>query len=163
MTSNHPGEPAPSAGTTATTEAVTELLRPFQEEATATRLAIEDRAAAQRRINAWLISFIMVTVLLVGMVLWVLVQDGQRRAQSRQILRNNTALSEQIADCTRPTGKCYQQNQTRLQDTITRLIESNIYIAQCARKEDTSEAELRACVLTHLSQLTPTPTPSAAR
>lgn len=160
MTSNNPGSRAPSAGTAATTEAVTELLRPFREEAAATRRAIEDRAHAQRRINAWLISFIAVTVVLVGMVLYVLVQDGQRRAQSRQMLRDNAALSEQIADCTRPAGKCYQQNQTRLQVTINRLIESNIYIAECAHKDETSDAELRACVLKHLAEVRPTPSAS---
>lgn len=121
------------------------MLAPFQVEAERTRAAIEDRSRAQRRINQWLIGFVSVTALLVVLVVWMTVKDSQRRAQSREILQKNSALSAQIADCTNVGGTCYEQSQQRLKATIQLLIDSNKQIAKCARHAGT-DAELDACV-----------------
>lgn len=134
-----------TAGASAAGDTIRELLAPFQVEAKATRTAIEDRSRAQRRINAWLIGFVAVTTVLVVLVLFMLVKDSQRRAQSRQILKNNAALSAQIADCTSVGGRCYEQSQQRLRAAIVQLTETNKAIILCSRTADT-DAELDACV-----------------
>jgi hypothetical protein len=149
-TTGQPSQASQVAGANAATSAITALLQPFQAEAQATRVAIEDRNRAQRRINRWLIGFVGVTAVLVILVLWMLVRDNQRRAQSREILRNNANLSAQIADCTSTDGKCYQQNQKKLGATIQQLVEANKSIAVCARTTD-SEAALDRCVAQRLA------------
>lgn len=152
------GQPPATAGASAATGAITELLKPFKEEAKATRLAIEDRNRSQQRINQWLISFIAVTVVLVALVLWLLVKDNQRRAQSREIIRNNGVLSEQIADCTRATGLCYQQNQEKLRLALERLVTEHKAIEVCVRA-GTAEPELSRCIAQRVAAATPKPVP----
>lgn len=149
--------PGQSAGATAATSAITDLLTPFQAEARATRLAIEDRNRSQRRTSQWLIAFVAVTAVLVILVLWMLVRDGQRRAQSREIIRNNAELSAQIADCTRADGVCYQENQRKVRIALERLVEQDRAIAICAKQTDT-EADLDACVAKRVKPL-PTAAP----
>jgi hypothetical protein len=163
-----PHSPAPmSAGANAAASAITELLVPFRHEAQATRQMLDERNRSQRRINSWLIGFVAITSVLVAMMLVILIQDNQRRAQSRRIIRNNEQLSRQIADCTNTDGACYKRSQQRLAVTFRQLVESNLAIARCARTAET-DAELDACVKPVIdsiapplpAQHTPAPAPS---
>lgn len=153
-TTGQPDQSGQAAGASAATSAIAAMLQPFQEEAKATRAAIEDRNRSQRRVNTWLIGFIAVAVVLVILVLLMLVRDNQRRAQSREIIRNNAALSAQIADCTSTDGKCYQENQRKLGATIQQLLKANQAIAVCARTTNT-EAALNSCIEQRLAEMTP--------
>ncbi len=151
-------QPTTPAGNNAAGDMIRTLLEPFQNEAVATRVAIEDRSRSQRRINAWLIAFVAVMTVLVVMMLWMLVKDGQRRAQSREVLRNNAALSAQIVDCTNTGGTCYEANQRKLRATIDQLMQANKAIALCARTADT-DTELDRCIAARLtSAAKPSPT-----
>ncbi len=143
-------EPAPSAGASAAA-AITDLLSPFKVEAAATRRALEDRNRVLRRTGQWLFVFIAVTAVLVILVLWMLVRDNQRRAQSREIIRNNAVLSEQIADCTRADGVCYQENQRKVRDALERLGQQNRALALCARSTG-DEDTLDRCVADRLKR-----------
>jgi cellobiose phosphorylase len=156
-----PSSTPPKAGSRAGAALVDELLRPFQQEAKATRLAIENRSAAQRRINTWLIAFVAVTALLVVLVLVILMQNRQKSAEARQLIRTNADLSAQIADCTKVGGTCYEQSQARLRKTIGVLIEGNKAIAQCARST-TTDAALDACVAAKVKLVVPPASPSPA-
>ena len=157
----HPEQEQPKTATPADVEAViADRLSTFQHEAAATRLAIQARADEQRRTNMWLTGFIAVTAVLVALVLVILVQNRTKTAESRQLIRANATLNQQIADCTSVGGECYKQAQARSQLTIAQLIESNKAIAKCARVTGT-DADLDACVKRGLAEVFPTPTSSA--
>lgn len=141
-----------TAGNKAAAEAIHEMLRPFRDEAEATRQAIEDRSRTQRRINAWVIGLVAVIGVMVVLMLWMLVKDGQRRAQSRELLKNNADLSARIADCTSVGGKCYEQGQLRLKGAIIQLTETNKAIVLCSKTTD-SDAELDACVQARMKKI----------
>lgn len=146
--------PPPTAGGNAAAGLVADLLQPFKDEATATRLVIENRSAAQRITNMWLVGFVAVTTVLVVLVLGILVQNRQTSSKTREVIKNNAQLSATIADCTQVGGGCYEQSQTRLRAVIAQLIESNKAIAQCARQAG-SDAQLDACVQDRLKTVTP--------
>lgn len=147
------GQPPTAAG-----PAISELLAPFQQEAAATRLAIEDRSRSQRRINTWLIGFVAVVAVLVVLVLIILIQNRQRSEQTRQVIQTNADLSAKIVDCTSVGGTCYEQAQARTRAALGQLIASNKAIAQCARITAT-DAQLDACVDARLKTVTPKTTP----
>jgi hypothetical protein len=135
----------PSAEHQAATAEITSMLGTFQQEATATRIAVEDRLRVLRRIYIGLTTFAAVTAVLVALVLVILVQNRQTSAKTRSAITQNAQLSAQIADCTSVGGKCYEQSQANLRKTIALLVESNKAIAQCARSTAT-DAELNVCV-----------------
>jgi len=142
-TTRQPG--AHAAGSAAATSAIADLIGPIQREAEATRAAVEDRLRVLRRIASWLVAFLAMTTVLVALVLVILVQNRQTSKKTRAVIRSNADVSAQIADCTKAGGRCYEQQQAQLRNTINLLVTSNKAIASCARSTDT-EAELDACV-----------------
>lgn len=156
------GNPTPAstaAGEAAARSTIAEMLEPFQQEAAATRVAVEDRLRVLRRIAMWLAAFVGVTVLLVALVLVILIQNRSTSARARASIHANAELSAQIADCTSVGGKCYEQSQARLRSSIALLVTSNRVIAKCARSTDTDDA-FDACVDKSLAEVTPKPVPS---
>jgi len=135
------------AGPTAAHEAITALLTPFQQEAEATRRAIEDRSRAQRRINAWLMGFVAITCVLVALVVVILLQNRQSSAKSRQLIGETAHLSEQIADCTTIGGACYQRSQQRLSGAYDHLTLVGIHTQLCLRDDpDATADQVKKCV-----------------
>lgn len=103
-----------------------------------------------------LMAVAVVLLLALVMNLTLLVQSRQRGLQTRELIRNTESASQTIADCTTIGGKCYEQSQQNLRATINQLIQSNVYIAECARSTET-DAELEACVSKRLAELAPKP------
>jgi predicted PurR-regulated permease PerM len=125
----------------------------FQQEAVATRVAVEERLRVLRRIVAWLIAFVAVTTVLVALVLIILVQNRQTNDKTRAVIKTNADLSAVIADCTTVGGTCYEKNQQRLRTSIMQLTQANEAIAKCARSTDT-DAEMDRCVSAKTGQPT---------
>lgn len=117
---------------------------------------IQRRKESRRVMTVGAALLVMVLLLLL-----IVVQNRQRSEQSRQILRNSAATSQQIADCTTPGRACYETNQRRTSEIVGQLVRSNIYIAQCQRVSDT-DAELEKCVQDRLSQPAAKPSPSTS-
>lgn len=140
-----PRTTAGTAGTTTPEAALKDLLGTFQAEAAATRAAIDVHENNRRRQNQWALAIISVMAVIMLMVLGILLQNRQKSDQSRQILRNNAVVSQQIADCTTAGGECYEQGRKQSAAAIQQLIQSNVIVAACARKTST-DAELTRCV-----------------
>lgn len=147
-----PRTTAGSAGPTAAEAALKDLLGTFQAEAAATRTAIDVHEMNRRRQNRWALAIISVMAVILLMVLGILLQNRQKSDQSRQILRNNAVVSQQIADCTTAGGKCYEQGRKQSAAAIQQLIQSNVIVAACARSTST-DAELNRCVEAKVAEL----------
>lgn len=117
----------------------------LRQEAAATRMAVENRAEQQRKVNRFLIAFIGVMSLVLVGVLVILLQNRSRSLQNGQVLRNQAQTNETIADCTKPTGTCYRDNQERTAALLRQLMQAQIYVQQCA-DSTTTDAQLQACV-----------------
>jgi hypothetical protein len=155
------GTPGRAAGANAAEEALTDLLGTFRSEAEATRQAIHVHENNRRRQNRWALAIIAVMAVVLAMVLVILLQNRQKSNQSRQILRNNAVLSEQIADCTTAGGKCYEEGRKQSATAVQQLIRSNLVIAVCAR-DTTTDAGLMRCVDAKMAELAkPSPTPTS--
>jgi hypothetical protein len=141
---------------------IAEMLGAFQQEAAATRVAVEERLLVLRRIYIGLTAFVAVTAVLVALVLVILVQNRQTSAKTRSAITTNAKLSATIADCTSVGGKCYEQSQANLRKTIALLMESNKAIAECARSTDT-DRQLDACVNAKLAAVAPGVEPAPTR
>lgn len=142
---------------------IAEILGPFQQEAVATRVAVEERLRVLRRISTGLITFVGITAVLVGLVLVILVQNRQTSAKTRVAINTNSQLSRQIVDCTQVGGACYQQAQANTRKTIELLLADNKAIAKCARSTATDD-EFDACVDSKLKSLAATaPAPAPTR
>lgn len=146
---------------TAAAAAIAEALGPFQQEAAATRAAVEERLRVLRRIASGLVAFVAVTTVLVALVLVILVQNRQTSAKTRSAINTNSQLSRRIADCTQVGGTCYQQAQANTRKTIELLLADNKAIAKCARSTAT-DTEFDACVDSKLKSLAPV-APAPAR
>lgn len=144
--------PPRTAGATAAESALKDLLGTFQAEAEATRSAIELHENNRRKQLRWGLAIMACMAVIMGMVLGILLQNRQKSEQSREILRRNGVLSQQIADCTTAGGKCYEEGAKRSGQAVGQLIAAIEEIAVCD-KVSGSGVEVRACVDRALAKL----------
>lgn len=108
------------------------------EESQALRTDVKSAAVARRRENLVNLMLSVIGVLVIAALLVVVYQG---RKTSEQTART----SEQIASCTTPEGKCYQDSNKRTSGTVQKLITYNMFIYECGRTVQT-DAGLEKCV-----------------
>lgn len=134
-------------------------------ESQALRKDVKTAEDARRRATAVNLALMGLLTLFVGLLLVV-------GYQNNQVIHKVNVTNQQLADCTTPGGKCYQQGQVRTGQAISDVIRAEIFMAQCARlypneSGDAYDRKLEACVFARLAgptgRPTPTPTPGAPR
>lgn len=112
-------------------------------------------SAQQRKATRLIAAAIVVAIVVLAGLAFLVVQDTQRRAQSRDLVRQNAETSQRIADCTTAGGQCYEDGARRSGAAIAELIRAQAAVGRCTVSEDTV-AEYDLCVK---RALTPRPTP----
>jgi hypothetical protein len=108
--------------------------------------------------RSWILDLIMIMVLAVTITFLV----GQRNetdqlnrvAQYNKVLNiQNKQILDRIVDCTDPSGKCFQEGQSRTKDTINQLNRITLLAAYCSNKTPpyATVAEVRKCIVTGLT------------
>lgn len=139
-----------------------DMLTRISTEARELHAVVHEDNIQRRKENRRVLTVGAALLVMVLLLLLIVVQNRQRSEQSRQILRNSVATSQQIADCTTPGRPCYEANQRRTAAVVGQLVRSNLYIAQCERISET-DAELETCVQKRLAAPTPTPSSSGGK
>lgn len=91
----------------------------------------------------WLMSFAVMTVLLVVAVALLLIvrRTDESTAQRDRIQQ----VSEQIKDCVEPAGKCAQRGNAQTAAAIVQLIRANTIAVECADAYNGTDA-IDACI-----------------
>lgn len=130
-----------------------QTLRDLITESQALRQELDaDRAMWRVRTRYALLMCVAVAVM-VGGLLTIVVQNRLRSNENGEILRRNTEISEQIADCTTAGGDCYERGQARTGGAIAELVRAQIIVEACGRVpgNDTA-AEIQACVAEQMAK-----------
>lgn len=151
----------PSAADESTRSEIAELLTDLGGHVGGLSDAVVAEGVRRRREMRQLMAVAIVLVLALVMNLTLLIQSRQRGLQTRELVRNSAAFSEQIADCTNVGGECYEKSQAATRAVIGQLVQSNLYIAECSRSTET-DAELEACVSKRLADAAKAPAPAPA-
>lgn len=125
------------------------LLSRLLSESEQLRADVADRERRNRRLVMLVGAGVVLALLMIVSVVVLLVQSRQRGADTRALIRANSSTNAQIADCTSPTGKCYQEGAKRSAALIQQLIEAQKQIALCrAQTADNREAvtDLNICI-----------------
>lgn len=136
----HPAEPPRDPGL---------LLSRLLNESERLRADVAEREQRNRRLMGFVVFGLVVALVLIICVVVLLAQSRQRGTDTRALIKANSAVSQQIADCTSPAGRCYQENAQRTTALIGQLIEVQKQIALCrARTAANREAvtDLTVCI-----------------
>lgn len=96
------------------------------------------------------------TLVLIGVVAALVVALSLLALANRRTNEQNRRIVEQIDDCTRVGGECYEQSQQRTGDAIDALIRAQMATALCAKDPDNdTEPEMRVCVGKSLARRPP--------
>lgn len=113
--------------------------------------------AVNSRIITWLTgssALMAVLVAMLGVVIAVLIvsisQQDHSLREIRQIGVANRANGDVVRDCNTPGGKCYQQQQQRIEGAVGELTQTMLAVGECLSKRPQSEKILHACVSTAL-------------
>jgi hypothetical protein len=128
------------------------------------RVDVAEREQRQRRTTKLLAGGVAVALVMLMALIILLVQSRQRGNDTRALIRNNTSVSQQIADCTTVGGTCYEEGTRRSAALIEQLIAAQVAIENCAETTE-GEAALRECVARELDTggtggAVPTPAPT---
>lgn len=136
-----------------------DMLQALLDQSQQLRNDVRERERRQRRTNALMATGIFLVLVMVAALLTLLVQSRQRGNDTRALIRNNSATSEQIADCITAGGTCYEQGHKQTAAALQQLINAQVEIQSCAKKTST-DAELRACIAAALTPPTTRPSPT---
>ncbi len=141
------------------------LLDRLLSESELLRGDVAERERRNRKLMGFVGAGLVVAVVLIVGVIVLLVQSRQRGTDTRALIRANSAVNQQIADCTSPTGRCYQENAQRTAGLIAQLVEAQKQIALCRAKTEHNRepvADLSICIDKALEPVIgPTETPGS--
>lgn len=106
------------------------------------------RSAVLTRVQRWVI-FVGLILVLVSTILSAAGVWGLRGiAQSNKDTNSNTnRVTQAILDCTNPSGKCFQNGQSRTADAVGNINKVVVLAAACARVPDNdTQEEIEGCV-----------------
>jgi hypothetical protein len=149
--------------TTAHVTALESALQPLIDEAEGLRADVHAAETARRlsaKYNLGLLAAVVVGLVLVLTIGW------QNNRLGRQVNQTNATL----ADCTLPTGKCYQAQQAGTGKAIADLIRAEAVVSECARlwpgeSGPAYDRKLEVCVTARLTPPTvgPSVTPKIGK
>lgn len=151
MASNDPAAQTPA-------EALRGSLSDLIEESKRLRVDVHGAEEARKRASRISLGVLALLCLFVLMLLAVAWQNNQLAHQV-----NETNL--QLADCTTPGGKCYEEGRKRTSAVLADVIRAQIFMAQCARlypneAGPTYDRKLEHCVYERLATPAAKPSPS---
>jgi hypothetical protein len=139
-----------------------DLLQSLLTESQRLRNDVQERERRQRKTNILMAGGIAIALII------LLVQSRQRGADTRELIRSGNDTSDQIADCTKPGGTCYERGKQQTATALQQLLNAQIVVQNCADITDT-EAQLRVCVSRRLADpagpqpsADPVPSPSVS-
>jgi hypothetical protein len=127
-----------------------DLLQSLLTESQRLRNDVQERERRQRKTNILMAGGIAIALVMLIALIILLVQSRQRGADTRALVRSGNITSEQIADCTKPGGACYERGKQQTAAALQQLLNAQIIVQNCADITDT-EAQLRVCVSRRLA------------
>ncbi len=136
-------------------------------ESQALRADVQSAEEARRRVTTINLGLLGLLILFVGLLVAIGWQGNRAIEETRQV-------NKQLADCTTPGGKCYQEGQARQAQAISAVTRISVFVSQCGRlwpgeSGPDYDRKLNACVAERLAEAAgvpsaaPAPTPSASR
>lgn len=129
-----------------------EALRSDVHAAEAARRRAE---AARRRANRINLGVLAVVALLVAAMLVIGYQNNQL---AQEVSRTN----EQVADCTTPGRRCYEEGRARTNGAVAAVVRISVFVSQCGRlypgeSGPEYDRKLERCVAEKLAAAQPSP------
>lgn len=157
-----PVSPAASPAVAALRSSLTDLVK----ESQALRGDVQRAEDARRKATVVNVGLMVLLVLFVGLL-------GAVSWQNHQVIEKVEETNSIMADCTTPSGTCYQQSNRRTGAAINDIIWASVYMAQCSRLYPGEagpgyDRKLEACVTERLEQAarerqaSPSPTPTVS-
>lgn len=150
------GGPDPSAALLKTVEELRRSIDSAALEAQGLRRDVEAADKRRTKENTYVIAVgaaLILPILLMLALGWQSVHTSQ---DAREAARQAKATADQIASCTTPAGKCYQDSNKRTSGAVQNLVKAQLAIAECA-KVTATDAQLEACVARKLAAKPTTP------
>lgn len=148
------GGPDPSAALLTTVEELRRSIDAAALEAQGLRRDVELADKRRAKENLYVIAVGAALILPILLMLALGWQSVRTARDAQDAARQAKATSDQIASCTTPAGKCYQDSGKRTSGAVQNLVRTQLAIAECA-KVTATDAQLEACVARKMRPSTP--------
>lgn len=148
------GGPDPSAALLTTVQELRRSIDAAALEAQGLRRDVELADKRRAKENTYVIAVGAALILPILLMLALGWQSVHTAKDARDAAERAKATSDQIASCTTPSGKCYQDGNKRTSGAVQNLVKAQMAIAECA-KITATDAQLEACVARRMKPTTP--------
>lgn len=124
------------------------------------RVDLKSSEAQRRKENLISICIAVLVIIFIVIILAVAVQNNTIARDAKASAEAAESVSKFVADCTTPSGKCYQDGSKRTGGAVTNILKGDIIIAQCNRDFPTDDRKFNDCVVTRMKAAFPAATPA---